>query len=149
MEELQKRGPGRPRNPENVAPDAISDARPRPNRKPFGALEQRLAYPQRDGFHRHWFNDIPGRVARAEEAGYSHVKDAEGKNVCRLVGTADGGAPLHAYLMEIPEEWFQEDMAEQQRIVAEKEQAMKRGELEMQPGDKRYVPGQGISIRHG
>ena len=30
-------------------------------RKPFGTFDQKLAYPSREGFHRHWFNDEPGR----------------------------------------------------------------------------------------
>ena len=38
-------------------------------RVPFGGSEQRLAYPARDGFRNYWFNDIPGRIRRAERAG--------------------------------------------------------------------------------
>lgn len=132
----------------NPSPEA-STLPPRPNRKPFGALEQKLAYPAREGFHRHWFNDSPGRVARALEAGYEHVKGNDGKNVSRIVGTAEGGGALSAYLMEIPEEWYKADMAEQQRQVDEKENTMRRGALEAQEGDGRYVPKQGIKISHG
>lgn len=126
-----------------------STAAPVRTRKPFGALEQKLAYPQREGFHRHWFNDHPGRIARAIEAGYDHVKGDDGKNVCRIVGTAEGGGALNAYLMEIPEEWWRADMAEQARQVDEKENTMRRGALETQEGDGRYVPQQGIKISHG
>ncbi len=158
MEELQvKRGPGRPpKYHEKVAEQAVPASavqheppRQRPNRKPFGSLEQKLAYPARDGFHRHWFNDVPGRIQRAQEAGYEHVKDKEDKNVCKVVGTAEGGGPLHAYLMEIPEEWHQEDMAAQQQHIDEVEATIKRGEFESKEGDGRYVPAQGISITHG
>ncbi|MDE2099602.1 MAG: hypothetical protein KGL39_20285 [Patescibacteria group bacterium] len=127
----------------------VTENRQRPSRKPFGSLELKLAYPPRAGFHRHWFNDVPGRIERALEAGYEHVKDASGKNVNKVVGTAEGGGALHGFLMEIPEEWFKADMAAQQKIVDDREQAMRRGELESQEGDGRYVPKQGISIKHG
>jgi hypothetical protein len=155
MEQEIKRGPGRPKYHEAVTAQApvvespIEALPERPVRKPFGAMEQKLNYPARPNYHRHWFNDIPGRVPRAIEAGYSHVKDKDDKNVCRVVGVAEGGGPLSAYLMEIPEEWFQEDMAVQQRDVDEKESAIKRGELEAKPGDNRYVPSQGIKITRG
>ena len=154
----ERRGPGRPPKYHEAIqqapvpqdqPSAIDAPAMPARRKPFGGMEQKLAYPQRAGFHSHWFNDIPGRIDRAKEAGYTHIQDKDGKNVCRVVGIAEGGGPLHAYNMEIPEEWYQEDMAAQKRIVDEKEEAMKRGELEAQPGDKRYVPSQGISIKHG
>lgn len=147
MEELQKRGPGRPPKYQEVA--ETIDAPRRVNRKPFGSLEQKLAYPEREGFHRHWFNDVPGRVSRALEAGYEHVKDNEGKNVCKNVGTAEGGGPLVGYLMEIPEEWYLQDQAAQQEQIDSVEETIRRGEFESKPGDGRYVPKQGISIRSG
>lgn len=78
-------------------------------RKPFGSHVQKLAYPEREGFHRHWFNDIPGRIARALEAGYAHVQSRDGKNVARVVGVAEAGGGLTAFLMEIPLEWYRAD----------------------------------------
>lgn len=154
--EQPRRGPGRPPKYHEItqAPPVteaveVSTLPPRPDRKPFGTLEAKLNYPERAGYHRHWFNDIPGRVQRSQEAGYEHVKDNSGKNVSRIVGTAEGGGPLHGYLMEIPEEWFNADMAAQQKEVDAKENAMRRGELESQEGDGRYVPKQGIKISHG
>jgi len=166
MEQEIKRGPGRPPKYHEAvasAPPAIAQAMetmmadsealashpPRPKRKPFGTLEQKMNYPTRPGYHRHWFNDVPGRIERAGEAGYAHVKDNEGKNVSMIVGTAPSGGPLHGFLMEIPEEWYKEDMAAQQKQVDAKEDAMRRGALESQEGDGRYVPAQGISIKHG
>lgn len=163
-EQTERRGPGRPpkyhevvgaNTQQAVAPvvdvsAVVETGLPnRPTRKPFGMLEQKLSYPAREGFHRHWFNDTPGRVQRAQEAGYEHVKDDEGKNVCRIVGSAEGGGALNGYLMEIPEEWYKQDMAAQQKEVDAKEATMRRGELEKQAGDGRYVPAQGISINHG
>lgn len=131
----EKRGPGRP--PKGAG------------RKPFGGVTQRLAYPQRPNYHRHWFNDVPGRIQRAEEAGYEHVLDNEGKKVSAIVGTAEGGGALHAYLMEIPQEWYDQDMAAQQAEIDKTEEAMKSGTFQGKEGDGRYVPKQGISIKHG
>ncbi len=158
-EQAERRGPGRPPKyheaiaanvqPETTVEGAADAPATRPVRKPFGALEQKLNYPSRPGFHRHWFNDQPGRVQRAQEAGYDHVKGDDGKNVSRIVGSAEGGGPLHGYLMEIPEEWYKADMASQQEQVDAKEAAMRRGDMDKKDGDGRYVPAQGISIKHG
>lgn len=141
MEELVRRG----RPPKDTA----DDARPRVRRKPFGSMEQKLAYEQRPGYHRHWFNDVGGRIMRAQEAGYEHVRDRDGKEVKKVVGVAEGGGPLWSFLMEIPEEWYQEDMRAQQDEVDAKEASIKRGQFEQKEGDGRYVPSQGISITHG
>ena len=128
---------------------AATDRPARPARKPFGGLSLKLDYPNREGFHRHWFNDVPGRIARAQEAAYEHVKDASGKPVSRIVGTAEGGGALTAFLMEIPEELYQLDMKAEQDVIDDKEEMIRRGALDKQEGDNRYVPSQGISIKHG
>lgn len=86
-------------------------------RKPFGNQEQKLAYPNREGFHRHWFNDEPGRIMRAREAGYEQVEDEDGRPVSTVVGIGRGGQALVAFLMEIPQQWFEEDMAAQETTV--------------------------------
>lgn len=67
----------------------------------------------------------------------------------QVCGTAEGGGPLHRFLMEIPEEWYREDMAAQQAEIDAKETIIKRGKFESKEGDGRYVPAQGISIKHG
>lgn len=149
MTELEPRRPGRPSNAELAARQATETVSPpnRPARKPFSSTELKLAYPSRDGYHRHWFNDTNNRVARALEAGYEHVKDREGKSVSRVVGTAEGGGALWAFLMEIPEDWYKEDMAREEAVIAEKEAAIKRGQPSGAEVEQGYVPSQGISIR--
>lgn len=158
MNELEqpKRGPGRPPKYHEVvaqtteAPVVQTEpVKVRPSRKPFGTMEQKLHYPPRENYHRHWFNDVGDRINRALEAGYDHVKDRDGKNVSKIVGSAEGGGPMNGYLMEIPEEWFREDMKAQQDRVDEMEKSIKRGEFESKEGDGRYIPKQGISIKHG
>lgn len=149
-EELQ---PRRGRPPMNrIAGEAVSEQNvpaphQRPTRRPFSSVELKLAHNIREGFHGHWFNDVANRVNRALEAGYEHVKGKDGKNVSRIVGVAEGGGPLHAFLMEIPEEWYQEDMAREQALIAERESAIKKGQPQGAEVEKGYVPSQGISIR--
>lgn len=143
---IERRGPGRPRTVE--APAAAEEGARKIVRKPFGSTELKLAYPDREGFHRHWFNETAGRIGRAQEAGYEHVK-ADGKNVSRVVGTAEGGGPLMAFLMEIPEEFYREDMAAEQRVIDDKEESIRRGVAEGKEGEGQYVPQQGISIKRG
>lgn len=131
-----------------------SDVEPltRSSRRPFGAMAQKLAYPPRAGFHRHWFNDNPGRIDFAvEEAGYKHVVDAKtGKDVCRVVGTREGGAPITAFLLEIPEEWFNDDMARYEQEADSRDDAIRRGQvIAKRPEDqsKFYPSAQGRNIQ--
>ena len=130
-----------------------SDAAPRSRatRKPFGTKEQKLAYPQRPGYHRHWFNDEPARIQRAQEAGYVHVRDDKGENVHTVVGRGRDGGALIAYLLECPEEWYTEDMAANEADVRDLLDEIKRGRAPGTPsgpdGQARYIPKQGITIR--
>jgi hypothetical protein len=133
------------------APEVVQAARKisRDSRKPFGSQDQKLAYPTRENYHRHWFNELPGRIDSALEAGYTHVLDKEGRKVVRIVGVANSGDGLPSYLMEIPQEWYDDDMARQQAEIDKTEEAMRRGKLEEKPGENRYIPAQGISIKSG
>lgn len=116
-------------------------------RKPFGSLGQKLAYAARPGYHRHWFNDTRIRLTEALEAGYTYVVDDNGRNVQRVVGVNEGGTPLMGFLMETPQEWYNEDMIVQQREVDKVDEAIHRGSVEGQVGqDGRYIPSRGISI---
>lgn len=111
-------------------------------RLPFGSAQQRLDYPRREGYYRHWFNDTPGRLARALAAGYKHVLDNDGKVVHRPVGTnGPGGGLLSGYLMEIPVEWWNNDMIAQQKKLDQIDADIRRGNIQGKVGeDGRYVP---------
>lgn len=100
----------------------------RVSRKPFGSMRQKLAWPPRSGYHRHWFNDDPGRIQEARAAGYESVKDHDGQIVSRPVGTAKAGGVLLGYLMEIPEVLWLEDMRAAQELANEREQAILKSE---------------------
>jgi hypothetical protein len=117
-----------------VTADAVDNAggdrpRRRRNRKPFGNLDQKLAYPERAGYHRHWFNDVPGRLMRAGEAGYDQVKDGNGQPVHMVVGVARGGGALTAYLHEIPLEDYLEDMAANDSVVENRLHEIRQGQF--------------------
>lgn len=147
------------------APDATNDpegykayvARLRNQRKAFGAFQQKLAYPPRAGYYRYWFNDEPGRVSEATDAGYAHVKDPQtGQMVSRAVGTRREGGVLLAYLMEIPTELWEEDRARSVlRRTDELEAAVKKSKVLLGEGDTVraedesafYVPRGGSSVR--
>jgi hypothetical protein len=121
--------------PEGFAPSVITvgedgailvNGRPR---RPFGSMDQRLNDDKRPGYHRHWFNDAPGRIKDALQAGYNFVLDETGKPMTAVVGTRrEGPGALIAYRMEIPMEWFQADKDAVQSRVDEIEQQMVNGE---------------------
>ena len=145
---IQRRGHNRSNETGAGAPPSPSvqtdggDRPARRTRKPFGAQTQKLAYEQREGYHRHWFNDTPGRIEQAIAAGYEHVVGRDGKNMSMPVGVhANQPGALIAFLMEIPQEWFDEDMAAQQQIIDEKMELINRGADDNgRPGeDGRYV----------
>lgn len=115
-----------------------------PNRKPFGAQEQILAYPPRDGYRRYWANDSPGRIQRFKQAGYAHVME-DGQPVSRITDKA-GGQGRASYLMEIPMAWYQEDMARQAAELDARLNDIRTGNHGPGAEDNRYVPKQGIRM---
>lgn len=115
-------------------------------RKPFGQRGARLSITPRPGFHRHWFNDNPGRIDQAREAGYTHVKDERGKVLVRTVDRGADGKGLKAYCMEIPQEWHDADLKLGQKPADETEAAILSGNIARKEGDNRYVPKDGIKI---
>jgi hypothetical protein len=83
---------------------------------------------------------VPGRIERARAAGYDHVVDDKGRPVTLIVGTQEKGGALNGFLMEIPDEFYNEDFAVKQGALDEVDKAIYRGALNEEPGDKRYVP---------
>ena len=87
------------------------------------------------GFVYRFVNDTGDRVAQFQEAGYEIVTDEKGavkvgdKRVGKASATgsaveANVGQGTKAYLMRIPEEWYQEDQAAKQAAIDQREQAM-------------------------
>lgn len=106
----------------------------RRRRASTGGFHLRLKTPEREGFHRRWFNDEPGRLAEAEDLAYSHVcdpglqSDSPDSRVRKHVGIGKGGQPLYAYLMETPIEEYRAGQAEKEEAHASFEAAIRRGE---------------------
>jgi hypothetical protein len=98
-----------------------------------GGFNLKLKAPERAGFHRHWFNDKPGRLAEAEELAYEHVRDpaiksdSQDSNVRRLVGTQANGQPLYAYLMETPLEEYRAGQEEKEEGHRQIDKAISEG----------------------
>src|ERR1700757_2626534 len=67
----------------------------REHRKPFGSSTQKLAFEKRPGYFHYWFNDTPGRIKAALDAGYTHVIDATTqKPINMVVGVTQQGGSL-------------------------------------------------------
>ena len=116
-------------------------------RLPLGQRKARLAYEKRPGYVRRWLNDEPGRIFDAENGGYAKVIDpTSGQPVHRIVGVAKAGGGLVAYLMEIPEEFYNEDFLLKQIPLNEVDKQIKSGTHNLEDDDKRYVPTTGIKI---
>lgn len=131
-----KPGRGRPRKlavpmgstpvAETPQPAAAKPAEPatingkRRRRASVGGHALKLTAPGRAGYTRRWFNDDGNRIADAQELAYDFVHEAgvqtsgPGSRVSRLVGTKTNGEPLHAYLMETPNELYAEGVAEKE-----------------------------------
>lgn len=130
------------------------DGTGRAARVPLGGHRAKLQAPSRPGYHRRWINDHGARIANAERGGYQFVEDEDeinetGRGAKRFVtvGTKEDGTPLKAYLMEIRQEFFDQDQQAKQSKNDEVDAAIKRGDVEgAQPQDqeKYYVPAEGI-----
>ena len=124
-------------------------------RVPLGSMKTKLDYPSRPGYVRRWFNDQGNRLYDAGRAGYEFVEETnEGRTikVSRRVGTHDDGQPLMAYLMEIRQEFYDEDQAIKQKVVDDIDAAIRSGEPRetgaAEPG-KFYTPAEGTSMTPG
>jgi hypothetical protein len=128
------RGRGRPRKLAEVAAPVVAaiqadqpiaaettvESTKRRRRASVGGHALKLSAPPRKGYTRRWFNDDGNRIADAEELAYEHVHEAgiktssPGTRISRLVGTKANGEPLHAFLMETPDELYAEGVAEKE-----------------------------------
>lgn len=115
-------------------PSAAEIARLREMRKPLGAYSQKLALPKRPGYHRHWFNDVAGRVDEASASGWSHVLDKDRKPLKRAVGTGRDNGVMYAYAMELPEVFWQEDMDARHEQAAATVASTKANPFKAAPG---------------
>jgi hypothetical protein len=109
-------------------------------RIPFGVPQSKLNKRNgEDGYMYYTFNDNwqkePGRVQRAESAGYERT----GKKPV-IVGSNEDGSAIMGVEMRIPKKFYDEDQAKKQEIPDRIDEAIKKGTLESKEGDNRYVP---------
>ncbi len=162
-------------SPDTTRQDMSKDRAPRrgrpPNREPEGrarrvpmgvaALKMDVPQAANDPDHVYrWINDKPGRLQRAQAGGWEFVEDPsiqigtgsdtrnseQDSRVSQVVGKHDNGSPMHAYLMRIKREWYEEDQAAKQSSIDEVEATIKGGRFKEGAGDGRYIPKEGIKI---
>lgn len=145
---MENRMPGESERVETREPQG------RKKRIPLGTPKQKLWYAPREGYHRHWFNDQRSRIHDAKMAGYAFVLEEEDERevkVGRVVGTKEDGTGLTAYLMEICQEYYEEDQRAKSRPLDEFDAQLRRNvpdPREAAPGDQEsfYIPSEGSSI---
>ena len=136
----------------NLAPNMSVDAQPQENesledaikriaslrdktRQEWGQFLQKLALPVRAGYHRHWFNDVAGRIDEAKASGWAHVKNPrDGTPHKRAVGTGRDNNVLYAYAMEIPEVFWQQEMDARHALAKAKVDGIKKKIASAVPG---------------
>ena len=124
-----------PQNRAEAADELTADIeRIRAMRKPFGAYSQKLAIPKKPGYHLHWFNDSPGRIEEALGAGWKHRTDGAGNPIKRVVGTSRDGGPLYGFAMDLPQVFWEEDMAAREERAKAPLDAIKRNPFPAQAG---------------
>ena len=107
-------------------------AKSRPKRVPVGTRKVLVAE-DRPGYHRRWVNDQGDRIQAFLDAGYTPVRQAgadisdertqdPNKLGSSIVRKSVGG-DVYAILMEIPQEYYDEDQAAKAAYVDEKEES--------------------------
>lgn len=130
--------------------DRAKEEKPR-QRMAFGVPTQKLAVFNKDpNYHYRWVNDEDGRIQFAEAAFYEFVSKGEislgpvvtsgdaslGDKVCMLVGKTKFGQPLHAYLMKVKREYYEEDKDALAQLANQNDAAIREGNK----GEDFYVP---------
>lgn len=139
----------------------------RKNRVPPGIPSMSLDYPRREGYARRVVCDRHGRLDKFLAGGWSFVQqDAleesptgalkvttrEGldSRVSQVVGSHKDHRPMTGYLMEIPDELYDEDQAVKMEHIDALEAGLRQGtdaDGSAGPGrDNRYIPSTGIKI---
>lgn len=94
---------------------------------------------KKEGMVYRWFNDVENRVEKAKRAGWEIVTNEDLRIGERSVdeSTHSGTGPISkkvglgvvAYLMQIPQEYYEEDQASKQAEITEKEATMRSDAL--------------------
>lgn len=111
----------------------VSSVQPARKRVKIG-MRNVLTAPQKPGFVRRFVNDIKDRIQVFKEAGYSIVEDditVGDPKIGRASQLGSGvssqvGGGMRSVLMEIPEEYYNEDFKEKQDKIKQVENEMRR-----------------------
>ena len=128
--------------------------KPRRSRKPFGARRTKLQVEPIKGFVLRWFNDVDGRVERAQEGGYEFVQKGEIENIgefeihqdnsdvnSKVSKVVSRGEPvIRAYLMKIKQAWYDEDQAAKEAVNRQVDESLRQGTPGGNVVDNQYVP---------
>lgn len=110
----------------------MSDPKNRPKRTPLGERNILTVGNKRKGFNQRWINDVDDRIERAKAAGYTPVmrptevgdpRAGAATQVGDIVRKPVGGG-ITAVLMEIPDEYYQEDQAAKEAEIKSKERSL-------------------------
>ncbi len=111
-----------------------ADAAPKRRRRAsVGGHALKLSAPAREGHKRRFVNDDGNRIAQMKELGYEFVSETgiktadPGSHVTRLVGTKANGEPLHAHLMETPDELYAQGVDEKEAANRQIDEAITAG----------------------
>ena len=154
-----------------TAPRGRTEETDRSVRIPLGSARQKLSLtPEKQAelkFRKlvpRWINDKSDRLNDALRGGYQFetsasvaagVGTANGGNdisakpgidsrISRVVGTDEGGHPIRAYLMTIPQDLWEADQKEKQDEITKKEKGMMKGlDDKGKPVPGMYVPASG------
>jgi len=94
---------------------------------------KKLPMPERPGYRRYWANDKPGRIKQLLDRGWDFVTEADaltpdsGGRISAIVNS-NAELPSKAYLMEIPIEFWREDMDTRHSRIDSLEKAITEGE---------------------
>ncbi len=132
--------------PVDASVDTPEKTAARRRRSKIGEFAMKLSAPQREGETRRFFNDDGNRIAEAKELGYEFVSDkglqtsGPGSRTSRLVGTKANGEPLHAFLMETPNELYAEGAAEKEAANRRIDEAINAGRDSTGRVENEYSP---------
>jgi len=123
----------------------------RKKRRPLGVSRLKLEVHDKDPNYVYRFvSDRDNRVNAAIEGGYEiapgmdvgHDKEGNtdpGAGTSKVVDSVDG-KPVVGHLMRIKREWYEEDQAEKEKSLAEKDKAIAGGDIDGNASDHRYIP---------
>jgi hypothetical protein len=133
----------------------MAQPKARNKRIPFGVARSKLAVANLiEGYHLRWINDEPGRIAQAQDGGYTFVEPdevgrekSEDNKVKVLGGAQKDGSALYIYLMKLAMEYHLEDVQENQSKLDKIDSAIRGGSAHDADKTGQYIPKSGISLK--